>query len=46
MQRTGRKVGINVPEVQRKLGISHPLIGWLNAYDYVIIVPTERPSHR
>ena len=30
MPRLGWKVGINVPEVQRKLGLSQPLVGWLD----------------
>jgi 2-keto-4-pentenoate hydratase len=31
MPRLGWKVGINVPEVQRKLGLEHSLVGWLDA---------------
>jgi 2-oxo-3-hexenedioate decarboxylase len=30
MPRRGWKVGINVPEVQRKLGLSHSVVGWLD----------------
>jgi 2-oxo-3-hexenedioate decarboxylase len=30
MPRLGWKVGINVPEVQRKIGIGHALVGWLD----------------
>jgi 2-keto-4-pentenoate hydratase len=30
MPRRGWKVGINVPEVQHKLGLSHALVGWLD----------------
>jgi 2-keto-4-pentenoate hydratase len=30
MPRRGWKVGINVPEVQRKLGLSRALVGWLD----------------
>jgi 2-oxo-3-hexenedioate decarboxylase len=30
MPRAGWKVGINVPEVQQQLGLSHALIGWLD----------------
>ncbi|HEX6240312.1 MAG TPA: hypothetical protein VFZ61_05445, partial [Polyangiales bacterium] len=30
MPRRGWKVGINVPEVQRALGLDHALIGWLD----------------
>jgi 2-oxo-3-hexenedioate decarboxylase len=30
MPRAGWKVGLNVPEVQRKLGLSHALVGWLD----------------
>jgi 2-oxo-3-hexenedioate decarboxylase len=30
MPRLGWKIGINVPEVQRQLGLSHALIGWLD----------------
>jgi len=30
MPRCGWKVGINVPEVQRKLGLSRALVGWLD----------------
>jgi 2-keto-4-pentenoate hydratase len=30
MPRLGWKVGINVPEVQRKLGLPHALAGWLD----------------
>lgn len=30
MPRRGWKVGINVPEVQRKLGLSSALVGWLD----------------
>jgi 2-keto-4-pentenoate hydratase len=30
MPRLGWKVGINVPEVQRKLGLQHALVGWLD----------------
>jgi 2-keto-4-pentenoate hydratase len=30
MPRRGWKVGINVPEVQRKLGLAHALVGWLD----------------
>jgi len=29
MPRCGWKVGINVPEVQRRLGLSHSAVGWL-----------------
>jgi 2-keto-4-pentenoate hydratase len=32
MPRFGWKVGINVPEVQRKIGLTHPLIGWLDGH--------------
>jgi 2-oxo-3-hexenedioate decarboxylase len=30
MPRRGWKVGINVPEVQHKLGLAHALVGWLD----------------
>lgn len=30
MPRCGWKVGINVPEVQQKLGLTHALVGWLD----------------
>jgi 2-keto-4-pentenoate hydratase len=30
MPRLGWKVGINVPEVQRKVGLAHALVGWLD----------------
>lgn len=30
MPRRGWKVGINVPEVQQRLGLSHALVGWLD----------------
>jgi 2-oxo-3-hexenedioate decarboxylase len=30
MPRLGWKVGINVPEVQKKLGLTGPLVGWLD----------------
>lgn len=30
MPRAGWKVGINVPEVQARLGLAHPLLGWLD----------------
>jgi 2-oxo-3-hexenedioate decarboxylase len=30
MPRLGWKVGINVPEVQKQLGLTHALIGWLD----------------
>ena len=30
MPRRGWKVGINVPEVQRQLGLAHALVGWLD----------------
>lgn len=30
MPRRGFKVGINVPEVQARLGLSHALVGWLD----------------
>lgn len=30
MPRLGWKLGINVPEVQHKLGLAHPLVGWLD----------------
>jgi 2-oxo-3-hexenedioate decarboxylase len=30
MPRLGWKIGINVPDVQKKLGLSHALIGWLD----------------
>jgi 2-keto-4-pentenoate hydratase len=30
MPRRGWKVGINVPEVQQKLGLPHALVGWLD----------------
>jgi 2-keto-4-pentenoate hydratase len=30
MPRLGWKVGINVPEVQRQVGLTHALVGWLD----------------
>lgn len=30
MPRRGWKVGLNVPEVQKKLGLTHALLGWLD----------------
>jgi 2-keto-4-pentenoate hydratase len=30
MPRCGWKVGINVPEIQSRLGLDHPLVGWLD----------------
>jgi 2-oxo-3-hexenedioate decarboxylase len=30
MPRLGWKIGLNVPEVQRQVGLSHALIGWLD----------------
>lgn len=30
MPRLGWKIGINVPEVQKQLGLAHPLVGWLD----------------
>lgn len=30
MPRLGWKVGINVPEVQRQVGLAHALVGWLD----------------
>jgi 2-oxo-3-hexenedioate decarboxylase len=46
MPRRGWKVGINVPEVQKQLGLSHALIGWLDGDqvlgDGALITPTAR----
>jgi len=30
MPRRGWKVGINVPEIQARIGLDHPLVGWLD----------------
>jgi 2-keto-4-pentenoate hydratase len=30
MPRAGWKIGINVPEVQARLGLAHPLVGWID----------------
>jgi 2-oxo-3-hexenedioate decarboxylase len=50
MPRRGWKVGINVPEVQRKLGLSHALVGWLDGdrifpSGSVISIPTTSKIH-
>ena len=42
MPRLGWKVGINVPEVQRKLGLSRSLLGWLDG-DRVFVSGSEVP---
>jgi 2-oxo-3-hexenedioate decarboxylase len=50
MPRLGWKVGINVPEVQRKLGLTHALVGWLDgercyASGDAVPVPTQAKLH-
>ena len=50
MPRLGWKIGINVPEVQRKLGLAGPLVGWLDgercyASGAVIAVPDTAKLH-
>jgi 2-keto-4-pentenoate hydratase len=48
MPRLGWKVGINVPEVQRRLGLAHSVVGWLDGHRAflsgatVIISPESR----
>ncbi|MDB4988295.1 MAG: hypothetical protein JWN04_3473, partial [Myxococcaceae bacterium] len=50
MPRFGWKVGINVPEVQRKMGLSHSLVGFLDgervfASDAAIHIPNGTRLH-
>jgi 2-keto-4-pentenoate hydratase len=35
MPRCGWKVGINVPEIQVRLGLGHPLVGWIDGHGVV-----------
>jgi 2-keto-4-pentenoate hydratase len=35
MPRRGWKVGINVPEIQVRLGLGHPLVGWIDGHGVV-----------
>jgi 2-keto-4-pentenoate hydratase len=35
MPRRGWKVGINVPEIQVRLGLGHPLVGWIDGHAVV-----------
>jgi 2-oxo-hept-3-ene-1,7-dioate hydratase len=44
MPRCGWKVGINVPEIQVRLGLDHPLVGWIDGRKRVASGACLEPS--